>query len=391
MTDVSLHTGIRRLLEAIADSDTTTAMIDRIGCDHGWWQPGHRWKRTWSRITDPAAGYVTMTFEAANTGGRLGCTVEVGPADISSDGLTASRVRPFPEDPMLPALATALARFDDAIVKRYRPSRRCTMRLPESEHRPEQYLKVFPDSRAVRLHAECRHLHHLAQAGHLGFAVATPGELWQDIDAFSQLIVDGEPVSPLLRSDCGPALSRAMGAAAATLTKAPLQPESAHTVEDELRRFLRRRCVVATVAPSAEGRLAELEFRLRRAHDALPTRPLRPIHGSPHPSQWLVHQGQLGLVDFDRLCLGDPEFDVATFAGEVDFERWDTRDDVIAGFMSGYEDEFGPLDKQRMALYRTHKRFAKVYRTATSARVDADRRLIEHLDRTLECLPEVRR
>jgi len=30
--------------------------------------------------------------------------------------------------------------------------------------------------------------------------------------------------------------------------------------------------------------------------------------------------GRLGLIDFDRVSLGDPELDITTFQAEVDFE-----------------------------------------------------------------------
>ena len=36
-----------------------------------------------------------------------------------------------------------------------------------------------------------------------------------------------------------------------------------------------------------------------------------PVHGAPHQHQWLADGQRLGLIDFDRFALGDPELDLA--------------------------------------------------------------------------------
>ena len=67
--------------------------------------------------------------------------------------------------------------------------------------------------------------------------------------------------------------------------------------------------------------------------------PPRPIHGAPHPPQWLVDGDALGLIDFDRLALGDPEADVAAFMEAAAAE--DDGEPVAAAFARGY----GALDR----------------------------------------------
>jgi hypothetical protein len=46
---------------------------------------------------------------------------------------------------------------------------------------------------------------------------------------------------------------------------------------------------------------------------ALPTDTLRPGHGSYKPSQLMVREGAVFLVDFDQFCLADPALDVGYF------------------------------------------------------------------------------
>ena len=82
-----------------------------------------------------------------------------------------------------------------------------------------------------------------------------------------------------------------------------------------------------------------------RLHSAAEERPPRPIHGSPHPQQWLLDGDRIGLVDFDRLTLGDPELEVAVFQAEMDFERTAVaRDAVNEAFRHGYESIAGALE-----------------------------------------------
>ena len=128
------------------------------------------------------------------------------------------------------------------------------------------------------------------------------------------------------------------------------------------------------------------KLALTRLHGKFQARDLVPIHGSPHPSQWLIDGSTLGLVDFDRLSLGDPEVDIATFGGEVDFECKPNVKAIGAAFRHGYEEAFGPLDPARLTAYRAHKRFAKVYRTARSIRPDADARTGAHLETAMSTL-----
>ena len=78
--------------------------------------------------------------------------------------------------------------------------------------------------------------------------------------------------------------------------------------------------------------------------------PPRPIHGAPHPPQWLADGDALGLIDFDRLALGDPEADVAAFMEAAAAE--DGGEAVAAAFARGY----GPLDERRLDAYRSERR-----------------------------------
>ena len=115
----------------------------------------------------------------------------------------------------------------------------------------------------------------------------------------------------------------------------------------------------------------------------LPTERVVPIHGAPHQHQWLVDDGGLSLVDFDRFALGEPELDVATFLAELEAEDQLVVpiDDVEATLIAGFESVGPPLDREVIEWYLSHKRLAKVTRTARAVRPDGDRRAARHLER----------
>lgn len=138
----------------------------------------------------------------------------------------------------------------------------------------------------------------------------------------------------------------------------------------------------ATAAvPQLHEPLAALLTDLERAHRELVQRPLVPVHGAPHMHQWLDDGGRLGLIDFDRFALGEPELDLATFLAELDTEaaRLLPMAEIEVAAVAGFEDSGVPLDPARLALYRAHKRLAKVTRTACSLRPDGDERAARRL------------
>ena len=119
-------------------------------------------------------------------------------------------------------------------------------------------------------------------------------------------------------------------------------------------------------------------------HDRLPPRPLVPVHGAPHMHQWLVDgSGRLGLVDFDRYALGEPELDVATFLVELETEspRAVAMAELAAATEAGFAAAGGRLDPDRLVLWTAHKRLAKVAGTAAALRPDAEAGARAHLDR----------
>jgi aminoglycoside phosphotransferase (APT) family kinase protein len=200
--------------------------------------------------------------------------------------------------------------------------------------------------------------------------------------------VPGTPLVDRLLGPGGPELAGRIGRAAASITRSGLQPGAVFGAAAQLDRSRRAAADLGSRVPRLAPVASCLLSRLTAAHAAAGALPHRPIHGAPHPNQWLEDGPTLGLVDFDRLSTGDPELDVATFLGELDFEE--TRvapvDELEQAFLAGYEAIAGTLDRALLAAYRSHKRLAKSLRSARALRPDGDERAERHLEQAMECI-----
>lgn len=373
------------LVETISDPDRLEALVNAEGRRRDWWSDDHRWGRTWSRITDAWSGRVGVACERLDAPGSM-CVLELAPGDAGAPRVIDAQL--FPEDRCLPTLGAIMRAFPATEVVRYRPGKRCTLKHEgaDADESVMHYLKVFPDGRTERLFEESRTLWQAYRAGRIDVAVAEPVAHLRRLRCVVQRAVPGVGVADVLLGPAGAGLAKRLGAAAGSIAASGIPTSSRFEPDDELVRFARRATELAQLVPAMRPDIARLSRSVTTRHADLTDRPLMPIHGSPHPSQWLIDGEDIGLVDFDRLSEGDPELDVATFAAEIDYERRGRHVGLVDDFAAGYESAVGPLDPDRLTVYRAHKRFAKVYRTAKSVRPDAPDKAHAHLVRALESL-----
>jgi hypothetical protein len=124
---------------------------------------------------------------------------------------------------------------------------------------------------------------------------------------------------------------------------------------------------VAPLADAAASLLAWLESRAAE----YPADPIMPAHGSFRPGQVLIHQSEIGFIDFDSFCQAEPALDLSLFfrrtkdivLGELDGDVGGAADgqsarvtllalaDAICEvFLSEYE-AHAPVSRQRIALW----------------------------------------
>ncbi len=367
-TAPSAHERHRLLLDALADGESVRAAVEAA-------VPGRRWQQTFGRFEpDGRHGLATIVLETVDEPQAI---VRVQ-AHEGEDGPRLV-VSTSSEDPGLPTLATVIDGAPGTTIVRYRPYKRCTLRCEIDGVR--RWGKVLPEGRAEAIHLDATVLWKASQAGVLGFAVAEPDRYDASTGAVWLGDVRGRPVLDDLLSADGPALAGRLGAALGTLAVSGLEPANARRHAPRERAARAARDLSARV-PALAGEVARVMAGIDRLHSAAEERPPRPIHGSPHPQQWLLDGDRIGLVDFDRLTLGDPELEVAVFQAEMDFERTAVaRDAVNEAFRHGYESIAGALEPRRLAAYRAEQRLVKARRSAWALRPDGDRRAARHLAR----------
>lgn len=332
--------------------------------------------------TAPPATHVA----GAAGGGRVDVTVRVdvheercGTAAVSLPGIGWAQIRDVTEDERLPGLATVLSSLSESRVVRYRPGNRCTVSGVTTRGR--RFVKVTPG--AQRLQADAVAVSAAARSGTLPFAVAEPLG-WDEKTSSSWYgVVPGDPIVATVLGADGAAVVERLGAALGALSLAPLSSTVTIGPAEQLARTARTVARAESIAPWLGGELRGTLAELAGRHDDLSVLPPLPVHGAPHVHQWLDDHGALGLVDFDRFGMGDPELDLATFLAELDSDADLTLpiEALETALVAGFEQTGRPLDPARLELYRAHKRLAKVARTAYALRPDGDLRAAKHLAR----------
>jgi thiamine kinase-like enzyme len=390
---------ITELNHLASSNDPIKLKLSDVGRNWGWWPTETSWFRAYSRFPTGLFPYVVFVYESHGDPQHL-CLIEISkekPPVATENVLVLQdavlgwlKVGEFPSDPHLPTLQKVLAASANARVVRYRPHWRCTLRLEDDTG--IHYLKVFrqDDGNVEELHNAGIDILNAASRGELDFDVAKPQRWDRDLNAIWQGNVLGSPAAPELYAERGPEMARRMGFACASIPRANLRPSNILDLAWHLNATEAYAKIIRDRIPDLEDTVEEFFQEVVVIHRDISDRALLPIHGSPHPSQWLISGSRLGLVDFDRFSLGDPELDVATFMAEVDFMKSTLipTGTLNQAFVEGYEARYGQLDPARLRLYRAHKRFAKVQRTACSLNPDAPSRAVRHMALAWEALKQ---
>jgi aminoglycoside phosphotransferase (APT) family kinase protein len=101
--------------------------------------------------------------------------------------------------------------------------------------------------------------------------------------------------------------------------------------------------------------------------------PAQPVlcHRDLHDGQWLVHEGRPCLLDFDLLCLAEPELDAANFLAHLELRRMQRPDEIARrdvdacgeAFLDGLQSGQASGQQARLAFYQAtaFARLALVY------------------------------
>ena len=164
----------------------------------------------------------------------------------------------------------------------------------------QHIAKIYPDTESFE--ASVRSLDASAS---LPFPTARRTAVVPELLMVTQSLVPGR------RPEAGHDTAVQAGAILAVLHRSPSEGLPVERPRDDLRRTARQARMLATVVPELASRLDVL---LERLASALPEADLVPSHGGFHASQLLEADGELGVVDFDGMCLAPAARDLASYA-----------------------------------------------------------------------------
>ncbi len=267
-------------------------------------------------------------------------------------------------DPAFVHLSEMLARFSDVQVLRYRPAKRITI----AANHPAQG-EVILKCVASGVESIYGRLSSVWESRtEFDFTVSQPISIVSMSRLFVQRRLSGVPVQlsnqQTLANTVGD-MARAVG----SLHQSRLHLADRFTAPDQLQRSERYLKQIETRFPHLAIQTERLRQSLSDKTRAIGKvgRTLYPIHGSLHLHQWLVDPDRLGLVDFDRACMGDVELDLATFVAQWDYEAEPLKSVVRREFVHAYVEANKPFDVELFAYYRAHKHLSKAYKAAKGA------------------------
>jgi hypothetical protein len=277
-------------------------------------------------------------------------------------------------------LAEVLNTGNNIEILRYRPSKRCTFSVYSEPLAGKIFGKQFIDNRGAQIFAESQRLWNAACEERLNFTVAKPIRWDLKTQTLWHHAIEGQSLVEQLFSIDGIDIAARIGLAAAGMTRSGITPVLQFDGNSQLLRTTKYANELVVRVPDLSNDLKKILHRLHVIHARSATEP-KPLHGAPHAHQWLNCGDRLGLVDFDRTCMGEPELDAATFIAEMDFEDREKVpvEELNGTFLDAYQYIAGKLDKQLLAAYRSHKRLAKALKAVRSLRVNGDKKARKHL------------
>jgi Ser/Thr protein kinase RdoA (MazF antagonist) len=276
-------------------------------------------------------------------------------------------------------------------VVRYKPGSRCTLlyRLAyASDARPEWpdivVAKTYTGDEGQICYDGMRALWDSPLSTNPAVAIAEPLAFIPELNVLVQgPIRQEQTLKELLRSALlsgTPAalaeLDTAMRKTAAGL--AALHQTEVHTGhprvwEDELAEVQENLDRLGQAIPSLADVAAPLIAHLRALSAAHPADTAVPTHGTFRPAQVLLHNGDIGFIDFDGFCQAEPALDVALFLGkikDIGLSVYEENDDtaapdpaalesllaqtdaICASFLDAYE-SCRPISRQRIVLWES--------------------------------------
>ncbi len=219
---------------------------------------------------------------------------------------------------------------------RYVPRCRALFRLAPVPRLTEAhlYIKVYEPRAFKRARKNLKIINRAASQQKLDFVVPRLVVSSSRRRALVMDTVPGEPFTTLVNASQTDGYGR-VGRAIASLHASDIAPFVSWTPVGELKALAQAMRDVKVALPHLAQKIDETSAELNRRRPRTSSAERVPLHGNLFGDQLLVADNQVGLVDWDDLCFGDPMFDLGRLLAHLRFlaiRRVQSGNTVVSGF-----------------------------------------------------------
>jgi thiamine kinase-like enzyme len=290
-------------------------------------------------------------------------------------------------------------------IMRYTPGSRCTVLyrlqypagLAEGRDWPELVVaKTYKGGKGKHAYAGMRALWDSAFRKDGGVTIAEPLAYVPELNVLVQgPIREDQTLQELIASAIQSGTSEAQAelyhfirksaAGLAALHSSGVRFGTVRTWDDELAEVRSVVDDIASAVPEVSGAAEPLLMRLAERAATQPADPIVTIHGTFRPGQVLIHNGEIGFIDFDSFCQSEPALDLSLFlrrTKDIVLNAANTAegaddalrarllaqaDSICETFLTEYERHV-PVSRQRVALWEALDLFTLVLHSWTKVK-----------------------
>jgi aminoglycoside phosphotransferase (APT) family kinase protein len=262
---------------------------------------------------------------------------------------------------LLPETEDKPGAFRDSPLKLFRfvPRKRAILTWEHPRTHRRYFVKLFNKTDALRVSNNYRQIMQISKQGKLDFIVPELISYNPSCRALLMTEIPGKTFTEEMRKTIPGSFAR-VGRILGQLHKSQAKPEMLRSPEEEIDAICAHMGEVKLALPHLGVQLNAVTAILADAYQYLPIPKRMPIHGNLFGDQILYGQKNIGIVDWDAFCCGDPLYDVGRliahllFLGGTEGLAFSDVNSCTDALLQGYQDEVvEPVNRQWLSWHVT--------------------------------------
>jgi len=262
---------------------------------------------------------------------------------------------------LLPKIEDKPGAFHDSPLKLFRfvPRKRAIFTWEHPHTHSRYFVKLLNKTDALTVLNNFSHIMEISKKGEFDFIVPELVSYDPSCRALLMTEIPGKTFTEEMRKTLPGSFSR-IGRILGQLHKSQAKPEMERSPEKEIGVLCGHMEEVKLALPQLEAQLDAVTVILADAYQYLPSPQRMPIHGNLFGDQILYEQENIGIVDWDAFCHGDPLYDVGRliahllFLGGTEGLACSKIKSCADALLQAYQNEVGePVDRQSLSWHVT--------------------------------------